>query len=401
MDLLLPNLSLLDDRQAPMMELIERLCNLNSGTMNLEGLDRVKLELVNAYSVLGGDLQLRDCDPLSVVDESGEVKASPLGQAIHIVKRPEASKRVLLCIHMDTVYDADHPFQKCKMLDNGTFNGPGVADAKGGLVVMLEALRAFEASSFASNLGWEVLINPDEEIGSPGSVGMIKEIAQRCDFGLLFEPGLDATSLVSWRKGSGNFSFVVRGRAAHAGRDFAAGRNAITAASRLAAAIDELNSDPEITFNVGRISGGGALNTVPDLAIVRVNVRVRTPEEQAEVEQQMSSITARFNELDGISVTLHGTFSSPPKPITPEMERVQNRIENCAKALGMDLNWRGTGGASDGNKFAAAGLPNVDSLGPCGGRIHSDEEFLIPESLVPRAKLATLILLNYASEEIL
>lgn len=399
MQTLLPHLDLLDNRQQPMMELIESLCNTNSGTMNLAGLDKVKQQLAKAYAPLGGEIKLLDCEPRTVVDDAGNVIASPLGQAIHIVKRPDAKKKVLLCIHMDTVYDAAHAFQKCKMLDNGTFNGPGVADAKGGLVVMLEALRAFEASPYADQLGWEVLINPDEEIGSPGSISIINDIAPRCDFGLLFEPGLDATALVSWRKGSGNFTFVVRGKAAHAGRAFAEGRNAITAAAQLTIALDQLNTDPEITFNIGRISGGGALNTVPDLAIVRVNIRVRTPEEQAVVEGQLADVTKRFSELDGITVSLHGTFSSPPKPITPGMERVQRQIENCGQALGMELAWRGTGGASDGNKFAAAGLPNIDSLGPCGGRIHSAEEFLIPESLVPRAKLSALILMSYAAEK--
>lgn len=399
MQTLLPHLDLLNHRQQPMMELIKSLCNTNSGTMNLTGLAKVKQQLTDAYAPLGGEIKLLDCEPRIVVDDAGNVIASPLGQAIHIAKRPDAKKKVLLCIHMDTVYDADHAFQKCKMLDNGTYNGPGVADAKGGLVVMLEALRAFEASPYAEQLGWEVLINPDEEIGSPGSISIINEIAPRCDFGLLFEPGLDATALVSWRKGSGNFTFVVRGKAAHAGRAFAEGRNAITAAAQLTIAIDKLNTDPEITFNIGRISGGGALNTVPDLAIVRVNIRVRTPEEQAVVEGQLADLTKQFSELDGIAVSLHGTFSSPPKPITPGMERVQKQIENCGQALGMELAWRGTGGASDGNKFAAAGLPNIDSLGPCGGRIHSDEEFLIPESLVPRAKLSALILMSYAAEK--
>lgn len=398
METLLKHLDCVNGRQSAMMQLVESLCNVNSGTMNLAGLDKVKQELVAAYSPLGGELELRDCDPRQVVDDSGELVSSPLGQAIHIVKRPEAAKKVLLCIHMDTVYGVDHPFQTCRMQPDGTLNGPGVADAKGGLVVMLEALRAFEASPYAQQLGWEVLINPDEEIGSPGSVGIIQQIAQRCDFGLLFEPALDETAIVSWRKGSGNFTFVVRGRAAHAGRAFAEGRNALTKAAELTTAIDQLNVDPEITFNVGRVSGGGALNVVPDLAIVRINVRVRTPEEQAKVEQQLEELAQRFDQHEGYSVFLNGTFSSPPKPITPEMEDVQRRIEMCGEALGMEIAWRGTGGASDGNKFAAAGLPNIDSLGPCGGRIHSDEEFLVPESLVPRAKLAALILMSYAKE---
>jgi len=146
------------------------------------------------------------------------------------------------------------------------------------------------------------------------------------------------------------------------------------------------------------IDGGGPMNVVPDLAIVRANVRVRTPDEQSVVEQQLQAIVEKFGQVDGIEVSLHGGFRSPPKPITPSMEEVMQRIEKCGSALGVDIQWSGTGGASDGNKFAAAGLPNIDSMGPCGGRIHSDEEFLVVDSLVPRAKLSALVLLDYAQQ---
>ena len=396
MNELLTHLEILDDQQDSMLRLVRDLCDTNSGTFNLDGLQKVKSQLVDAFSLLGGETQILETKSMTAVDEAGEEVSQALGPAIHISKWPAAQKRILLCIHMDTVYGADHSFQKCKTLDDGNVNGPGVADAKGGLVVMLNALKALETSPLAGKIGWEVLINPDEEIGSPGSVHMIDELASRCEFGLLFEPSLPDGTLVSWRKGSGNFTFVVRGRAAHAGREFEKGRNAIVALARLIDAIDELNVDSEVTFNAGRVRGGQALNVVPDLAIGRVNVRVKTVEQQATVESQFDELVARFNELDGFSVERFGTFTSPPKPLSDNVAGLQQRIESCGKALGIDVRWKGTGGASDGNKFAAAGLPNIDTLGPCGGNIHSSDEFLIPESLVPRAKLAALILLSFA-----
>ena len=299
---------------------------------------------------------------------------------------------------MDTVYPVEHAFQTCKTLDSGHVNGPGVADAKGGIVVMLTALKALEASPLAGKIGWEVLLNADEEIGSPGSIDFIKQIAGRCDVGLLYEPALPDGTLVSWRKGSGNFSFVVRGKAAHAGREFDKGRNAIVAVSRLIDEIAKFNTDPEVTYNAGRISGGGPLNVVPDLAIGRVNVRVKTAQQQTEVESKFEQLVEKFNRLDGITVKQFGGFTSPPKPLCSETETLQKRIESAGAMLGLPVAWRGTGGASDGNKFAAAGLPNVDTLGPLGGAIHSSDEYLIPESLVERAKLSALILLSYANE---
>ena len=381
-----------------MLGLVQDLCNMNSGTFNLQGLDRVKQRLVEEFTSLGGEIKLLDSNPMSVVDESGNEVQQQLGQMIHVSKRLKAKKKVLLCIHMDTVYAAEHSFQKCKTLDNGHVNGPGVADAKGGIVVMLWALKTLEASPLAGKIGWEVLLNADEEIGSPGSIEFIKQVAGRCDVGLLYEPALPDGTLVSWRKGSGNFSFVVRGKAAHAGREFDKGRNAIVAVSRLIDEIANLNTDPDVTYNAGRISGGGALNVVPDLAIGRVNVRVKTVQQQAEVETKFEQLVDKFNQLDGISVKQFGGFTSPPKPLCGETEKLQQRIEAAGEALSLPVAWRGTGGASDGNKFAAAGLPNVDTLGPLGGAIHSSDEYLIPDSLVDRAKLSALILLSLATE---
>ena len=378
---------------------VENLANINSGTFNLDGLKEVTDCLTAEFSKLGGDLSIFESRHRMSINSAGKLEQQTLGDIIHISKRPQAKKKILLCIHMDTVYARNHPFQKCRWLENGNLNGPGVADAKGGLIVMLYALKAFERSPLAKNIGWEVLINPDEEIGSPGSVHIINEIAQRCSAGLLFEPTLPDGTLVSWRKGSGNFTFVAKGKAAHSGREFEKGRNAIVAMAKLLGAIDQLNTTPEITYNVGKFQGGDALNVVPDLAIGRVNVRIETFEQQSQVEQQFADLVKVANQTDGISIEMHGQFSSPPKPISPEVAELQLRIHQCAELLDTKINWRGTGGASDGNKFAAAGLPNIDTLGPKGGNIHSMDEYLIPKSLVPSAKLVTLILLSFANEK--
>ena len=388
-------LTWLDEKQESMLGLIVELCDINSGTFNLDGLEKVRGRLVEEFSSLGGEIKIVDSQPWNTVDDRGEQEVGKSGPILHVTKWPDAEKKVMLCIHMDTVYGPDHPFQKCVTQEDGTVNGPGVIDAKGGIVVLLNALRALEASSFAGKVGWEVILNSDEEIGSRGSDTFIRSRAPHCVAGLLFEPSLPDGTLVSWRKGSGNFAFVVRGKSAHTGRDFEKGRNALAALSRLCVEIDELNTNPDITYNVGRINGGGALNAVPDLAVGRVNVRVVDNAQKKQVEEQFAALVQKYNQLDGISVEINGEFSSPPKPIDDGVRKMQNRIESCGKALGMEIKWRGTGGASDGNRFAAAGLPNIDTLGPRGNHIHSDKEFLIPDSLVPRAKLAALVLLSF------
>jgi glutamate carboxypeptidase len=389
----------LDDCGDEMLELVCRLCNQNSGTFHLEGLKKVRQILAAEFEPIADSCEVFDTEMLESISDAGQVVETELGQGLIIRRREQASRQVLLCIHMDTVYGTDHPFQDCQMIDEGTLNGPGVIDAKGGLVVMLYALRAFEKSPLAENLGWRVLINPDEEIGSPGSHRIIQELARGAEVGLLFEPALPDGSLVSWRRGSGAFVFVVHGRSAHAGRDFAAGRNAIVAMSRLMAQIHDLNVSPEITFNVGRVSGGGALNIVPDQAIGRVNVRVKAVEQQAHAEQQLRALVERLQrDHDGIRVEMHGRFTSPPKVVDAGTDALMRRIEVCGEALGQPIRFAGSGGASDGNKFSIAGLPNIDSLGPEGGEIHSSREFLKIDSLVRKAKLTALAMLTMAHE---
>lgn len=399
MEDLTKHLDWLDDQQDQMLAAIIELCNINSNTFNLTGLALVKEKLIGHFESLGGELNLIDTEPMISIDDNGRSVKQPLGEIIHIEKHPDAAKKIMLCIHMDTVYSEDDEFQRCQTTEGGQLNGPGVADAKGGLMVMLYALKALEQSPLAGKVGWEVIINPDEELGSPGSESFIRSRASKCDFGLLFEPALPGGHMVSWRKGSGNFTFIVRGKSAHAGRDFSEGRNAITALARLLGEIDRLNGEPDVTYNVGKISGGDALNMVPDLAVGRVNVRVKDLEEQNGVEIDFEDLVEKFNQLDGISVEMHGRFTSPPKPIDDDAEKIQQRIAACGQTLGISFEFKGTGGASDGNKFAAAGLPNVDTMGPCGGHIHSSNEFLIPESLVQRTKLAALVMLSYATED--
>ena len=215
MENLVANLGWLDQQHGTMLKLVRQLCDQNSGSYNLQGLEEVKNMLVAEYETLGGQLDILDVAPQTKIDDSGNEIRQPLGQAIHIAKHPDAKTQIMLCIHMDTVYSVDHPFQSCVDLTDGNVNGPGVIDAKGGLVVMLYALRALEQSPIAGQIGWQVLINPDEELGSPGSAALVKKMAPTCDFGLLFEPSLPDGTLVSWRKGVGNFTFVMRVKSAH------------------------------------------------------------------------------------------------------------------------------------------------------------------------------------------
>ena len=376
-----------------MRRLVTQWANVNSGSHNVAGLTTMCRMLREAWEPLGGEMTEIELADEQTVDSAGHVVRTRLGKALSIRKRPDAPLRVFLCIHMDTVYPADSAFQRCEMLDANTLRGPGVTDAKGGLAIMLVAVEAIERSPWAQNIGWEVLINPDEEIGSPGSSPLFEQAARRNHLGLLFEPAFGEADLVSERGGSGTFTVVVRGRSAHAGRDPQAGRNAIHAMAGMIVSLAALASD-NITINVGKVEGGGPVNVVPDLAICRFNVRVRTPQQQHAVTRDIERIVAETGSADGISVELHGGFHRPPKPLDAVTRRLLEETIACGKELGLTIGHRRSGGVSDGNQLAAAGLPNLDSLGPRGGRIHSPEEFLLLDSLTERAKLTALLMMK-------
>ncbi len=397
---------LLDHIDASSNGMIARLLQwsaINSGTFNRIGLESMLEQLRTEFAPLGAIESIHELSDVEQIDDAGKITRKPLGRAVRFVKRPDAKRRVLLNIHYDTVYDVDSPSQSPTQTDADTITGPGVADAKGGIVVMLAALSALESETPEDELadfGWEVLLNPDEEIGSPGSAGLLRDSAARNQSALLFEPTLPDGSLVGARKGSGSFTVIVHGKAAHSGRDFAAGRNAIVALAEFVTQIEaEARSlGPGVIINCGKITGGGhAINIVPDLAIARFNVRVDTLNEMSRVETTFNSFAQQFGQRDGFRVELHGGFASPPKPVDAGARQLFDLALRCAREVGLGhLDIHPTGGTCDGNKLAAAGIPVIDTLGPVGGEIHSTREFVRVSSLAERAKMVAMMLSELA-----
>jgi len=315
--------------------------------------------------------------------------------------RPEAPVQVLLNGHLDTVFGPESPFQKCTVLDAERIRGPGITDMKGGLVVMLAALTAFEACPWSGQIGWEVLISPDEELGSPGSAALLTAAARRHHLGLVFESSLPDGNLVRARMGVGRFLYQVRGRAAHVGRDFSAGRNAIEALSRILLKASALNQQMAgVIVNIGRIEGGGAINVVADRAEAELNIRVWKADQMEELLGRLRACAEAVTQREGFEVTMDGDFSRGPKEGSPEVEGLFAALQDCGRAIGLEFGWRDTGGGSDGNILAMAGLPNVDSLGVRGEFIHSDREVVLIDSLVERASLSALLLMRLARGEL-
>ncbi len=381
---------------AVMLENVRHWAAINSGSDNLEGLAALLTVLAAAFRPLGGALALREADTSESVDRDGAVRATRHGRNLHLVQRPDAPFRLLLTGHMDTVFGAEHPFQTLRWIDANTLNGPGVADMKGGIAIILAVLGAIEASPLAQGIGYEVILNSDEEISSPGSAALLVEAARRVHVGLTYEPTQPDGTLAGARKGSGNFSFVVTGRAAHAGRNPQDGRNAIVAASDLAVRLAAL-THAGLSVNPARIDGGGANNIVPDRAVLRVNLRPAGPEDQARAEAAMLEIVDTVAASHDVTIRRHGRFARPPKPLDANQLRLFELVRACGSDLGLPIGWRDTGGVCDGNNLAATGLAVVDTMGARGGAIHTADEYLLVDSLVERARLSALVILRLAA----
>lgn len=380
---------------APMLAQVETWTALNSGTRNLTGLTAMAEALAQAFAILPGHLALIEPAPVESVTPDGRVEQIAHGRHLHLAVRPEAPVQMLFTGHMDTVFAVDHPFQTGVFREDGAFNAPGAADMKGGLALMLAALKAIEASPLAGRLGYEVVINSDEETGSFASRGLIEGAARGKVAALTYEPALPDGTLAGVRGGTGNFSLIVRGRSAHAGRNPEEGRNALVAAAALAVRLAEAKA-PGLAVNPARIDGGGPNNVVPDLAILRVNFRPRDEWSiaiaKAAIDRAASDVMASHD----VQVEIHGSFNRPPKPLDPGAERLFELVRSAGADLGIPVAWQTTGGVCDGNNIAACGVPVVDTMGARGGAIHSAEEFLIPESLPERAALSALTILRIA-----
>ncbi len=371
-----------------MLERVVKWSETNSGSHNATGLTRMMRLLYEVFSRLPAEITLID----NLKDTSGE--------ALHLRCRPEARLQVFLSGHYDTVYPADHTFQHCTRLPGDRLGGPGVADMKGGLVILLEALKVLEAFPDKSNLGWELLISPDEETGSVGSAHLLEQAAKRNHLGLVFEPALTGGDLARARLGSATFHCTAQGRAAHVGRHYADGRNALFALVHAATKVEQLTNEfPGSICNLGLLEGGGPLNVVPDHGEAHYNIRVARMQDAEALPGRLERIASEVAQEREVKLEFKGGFTRFPKEITPAAEHIFAGISECARFLGFDLNWRDTGGCCDGNNLAAAGLPVIDTLGVRGGHLHSPEEYLEIDSLTERAELTSLFLMALASGE--
>jgi glutamate carboxypeptidase len=235
--------------------------------------------------------------------------------------------------------------------------------------------------------------NTDEEMGSYESREMIEKLAKDKALVLVHEPSEPDGALLTWRKGTGKFSVKVNGRAAHSGGAHQKGLNAIEELAHQIVAIQSLTDyEKGTTINIGSVHGGRAINVVPAYAEADGDLRIMQTSEYERVEKVIQSLKPRLK--DSV-IEVSCNMNRPPMPFDALMENAFDRAYLIAKDYGMEIKAGGSGSASDANFVAPMGIPVLDGLGPSGEGFHSEEEYILTESLSERAKLTAALLQNW------
>lgn len=389
-----PSIAALTSRTAELGRRLERWANVNSGSDHGPGLARMaeilRIEFSAAFPQARAEVLSADAPGLN----------PPGAQALRWRLRPEAPLQVFLCGHYDTVYGAGDPFQTCRWLEDGTLNGPGAADMKGGLLCLLAALEAFEATPQASRVGWEILLTPDEETGSHGTRAWFEEAARRHHFGFVFEPARPNGDVIHSRKGTGGAVATCRGRAAHAAKVPNDGRNAILGLSHFLLAAARVPAElPGVLLNVANVRGGGpATNVVPELASAELDLRVTRLTDREPLFARLEALAREAEAAHEVKLDLKLWLNRPPKENHPTEAALFPAFQQAARDAGVrPFTWVHTGGASDGNLLGAAGLPCFDGIGPEGDHLHSTREFCRVDTIGPRAAAVALFLHRLAT----
>lgn len=292
-----------------------------------------------------------------------------------------------LC-HYDTVWPAGTLRNWLPTVEGDRFSGPGAFDMKGGLVQLVWALKA------SNDLGLprpnlRLVLNGDEELGSPASRPVIEREALRGDAVLVFEASAGG-ALKTARKGVGIFEVTVNGREAHAGLDPEAGASAIDEIARV---ILQLHSEADpgrgTTVNVGLVHGGTRTNVMAGTATANLDVRVASDAEEHRISAVLNGLTTRNEDA---TLRVSGEWNRPVMVRSPQTARLFAAAESVAEELGFGLTETSVGGASDGNFAAALGLPVLDGLGAVGDGAHARNEWISVEGMLERTCLAAGLL---------
>lgn len=371
----------LGGQKQAMLELIERVVNIDSGSYDKTGVDAVGDEFVRFFTERG----------LPTKIEAHEA----FGNAIHIRIDDSRSneKPIVLMGHRDTVFPKGEVERRPFKIEAGRAYGPGVSDMKSGLVMNAFVLDAFKRFGGAP-APLAGLITSDEEIASPSCRPVIERVAReaRCVFNA--EPGRPNGGVVTSRKGGVFMRCDIEGRAAHSGGNFEYG---ISAIGELAHKIVKLHALTNLkrgtTLNVGIVKGGQSVNTSAPSAQGDIDLRYMTPKDRSEAMAAINEIIAT-SFVPGTKATLKVMGEFLPVNPTPTSERLFHGYQAAAKEVGLTVTGEFSGGCADSGFTSAVGCPTICATGPIGGKAHTAEEYLEIDTIVPRAQALALAIMR-------
>ena len=365
--------------QEELLERLELLVNIDSGTGQVAGINHIMAYLEQWLSDLGFAVTLHD--------------SAGFGHNLIARLKGKGEVRLLLVGHVDTVYSpgavAAQPFE----VRDGLAYGPGVIDMKSGVLMGMYALRVLLETGFEEFGELCFVFNNDEEVGSPGSASLLREIAQKVDAGLVLEASRSLEVVTKARKGADKYVLGVEGIPAHSGAEPHKGRSAVIELAHKMIAIHNLNTlYPGVTFNVTRLSSSEPLNIVPDVAQCHISVRAYTQQGLDMAAAALEKIVAGCSIPDTRTRLLRMRGRLPYR-VSPEILRLVELVQDEGTALGLVITAESKGGVSDANLLMEAGLPALDSLGPVGGGMHDLKREYLQVDSIPRrgALLAGLI----------
>lgn len=363
----------------PYLDDLKTIVNIDSGTYTKAGIDRVGSYLQERFRAFGFSTH---------VD-----KQQDYGNHLIAIHRGKAQNgpRILLIGHIDTVFSEGEaerrPFTIVQQHGKRIAIGPGVLDMKSGVLIGMYGLRLLIDAQEDAYSSVTFLCNSDEEVGSPSSRPIVQELARQSDAVLVLEPGRAEGTIVSSRKGCGQYRVEVHGLSAHAGVEPQKGRNAILELSYQVQKMQALNGTiPGATLSAGIIRGGERTNVVPDYAYFDMDVRISDQARLEALEAAMRQVTTQ-NMLQGTRITLSGSMLVKPFERSKHNARLVDLAKEAGSELGLKIQDVGSGGASDANTSAALGIPTLDGLGAGGGLAHNPGEYIELDYLPTRIAL--------------
>ena len=365
------------------LSLLRDIVNIDSGTGDVAGGEKVQNLLALRLAALGGEVRRE------------KAESSDLPDNLVAVFHGTGKGRILVIAHIDTVFDPGAVAQRPFRIEGDRAHGPGVGDEKAGVVNAIVALKILHDTGFKNFATITLLIETSEERGSPGTTKLIQTLAAQHDVEFNMEPGDPPDVITVWRKGSTNVQIQVKGRAAHAGVAPQDGRNAAT---ELIHQLDSIKDAAPLsgdgpTLNLTLLKAGERSNIIPKDAEATLSLRIRKPEEREQVLDRLRNAAARTAVPD-TSVTVTASPGYPPLMQTAEVDALADRAQKIYAEIGRQVGRGGNGGASESAVVQSVGTPALDGLGLVGGDFHTDHEWVDLNSLAPRLYLITRLLMD-------